>query len=421
MFPTEPAAVNKGFGAVLRNRNFMLVWIGQIICQLADKIFFVLTIALLDKYPLAAGVIEAEDGRRADLFLAFTLPAILLGSLGGIIVDRFPKKPIMIGSDLLRGALTIAIPFLPREFLILLAITFANSVIVQFFAPAEQAAIPILVKRDNLMAANALFTSTMMGAIIIGFAVGEPLLTLGQNWMGERYGQELIVGGLYLLSSIIKIPVKLKSKKRTGETEKVNPLTEFKDCLRYLKKKRLIMNAMVQLTALYCVFAALVALSIRLAEKFGLQEKQFGFFLAAAGVGMVLGAGILGHWGEKFHHKPLPLFGFLSMAFVLAVFTFIYSLPLALGLSVLLGLGAALIAVPMQTLIQQQTPPEMHGKMFGFQNHATNIALTAPLLITERLTNRFGLRPVLLVISFIVAAIGIWAWHNTRKVLKDAI
>ena len=205
MFPTAPAAVNKGFGAVLRNRNFMLVWIGQIICQLADKIFFVLTIALLEKYPLAVGVVE--DGRRADLFLAFTLPAILLGSLGGIIVDRFPKKPIMIGSDLIRGILTIAIPFLPREFLILLAITFGNSVIVQFFAPAEQASIPILVKPRNLMAANALFTSTMMGAIIIGFAVGEPLLSLGKSWLGESYGQELIVGGLYLISSVIKIPV----------------------------------------------------------------------------------------------------------------------------------------------------------------------------------------------------------------------
>ncbi|MBE9216537.1 MFS transporter [Plectonema cf. radiosum LEGE 06105] len=419
MFPTEPAAVNKGFGAVLKNRNFMLVWIGQIICQLADKIFFVLTIALLEKYPLAVGLVE--DGRRADLFLAFTLPAILLGSLGGIIVDRFPKKPIMIGSDLMRGLLTIAIPFLPREFLILLAITFANSVIVQFFAPAEQASIPILVKRENLMAANALFTSTMMGAIIIGFAVGDPLLSLGKSWLGEEYGQELIVGGLYLISSLIKVPVKLKRQKSTVEREKVNPLKEFKDCLRYLKRKRLIMNAMVQLTALYCVFAALVALSIRLAQKFGLEEKQFGFFLAAAGVGMVLGAGILGHWGDKFHHKPLPLLGFLSMAFVLAVFTFIDNLPLALALSVLLGLGAALIAVPMQTLIQQQTPPDMHGKMFGFQNHAVNIALTAPLLITERLTNYFGLRYVLLAISIIVTTIGIWAWHSTRKVLRDVI
>ncbi|MGF1676045.1 MAG: MFS transporter, partial [Rivularia sp. (in: cyanobacteria)] len=67
------------------------------------------------------------------------------------------------------------------------------------------------------------------------------------------------------------------------------------------------------------------------------------------------------------------------------------------------------------------TPPDMHGKMFGFQNHAVNIALTAPLLITERLTNYFGLRYVLLAISIIVTTIGIWAWHSTRKVLRDVI
>lgn len=420
MFPTEPAAVSRGFGAVLKNRSFMLVWIGQAICQLADKIFFVLAIALLEKYPPEPGALE--DNRRLLIYLAFTLPAVLLGSVGGVIVDRFPKKPIMIGSDLLRGLLTIAIPFLPREFLILLFITFGNSLVVQFFAPAEQAAIPILVKRENLMAANALFTSTMMGAIIVGFGVGESLLSLGKNLIGYKYGQEFIVGALYLISSLIKIPVNLagrqiKNKPKTS----FNPWMEFKDSLRHLKKNRLVLNAMLQLTALYCVFAALIALSIRLTQEFGLEEKQFGFFLAAAGVGIVLGAAILGHWGDKFHHKPLPLFGFLCMAFVLAVFTFTHSLLIALGLCAILGLGAATIGVPMQTLIQQQTPPAMHGKVFGFQNHVVNIALTVPLLVTERLTNAIGLRYTLISISAVVAVIGIWAWRNTRRVLKDVI
>ncbi|KST61992.1 MFS transporter [Mastigocoleus testarum] len=420
MFPTEPAAVSRGFGAVLKNRSFMLVWIGQAICQLADKIFFVLAIALLEKYPPEPGTLE--DNRRLLIYLAFTLPAVLLGSVGGVIVDRFPKKPIMIGSDLLRGLLTIAIPFLPREFLILLFITFGNSLIVQFFAPAEQAAIPILVKRENLMAANALFTSTMMGAIIVGFGVGESLLSLGKNLIGQKYGQEFIVGALYLISSLIKIPVNLagrqiKNKPKTS----FNPWMEFKDSLRHLKKNRLVLNAMLQLTALYCVFAALIALSIRLTQEFGLEEKQFGFFLAAAGVGIVLGAAILGHWGDRFHHKPLPLFGFLCMAFVLAVFTFTHSLLIALGLCAILGLGAATIGVPMQTLIQQQTPPAMHGKVFGFQNHVVNIALTVPLLVTERLTNAIGLRYTLISISAVVAIIGIWAWRNTRRVLKDVI
>ncbi len=420
MFPTEPAAVNNGFGVVLRNRNFMLLWIGQLLSQLADKVFFVLLVALLENYPNPPGL--ADNSKYSTLMVVFTIPAILFGSAGGVFVDRFPKKLIMVGSDVVRGLLTLLIPFLPREFLILLILTFAISTITQFFAPAEQAAIPLLVRRENLMAANALFSSTMMAALIVGFAIGEPLLSLAKDWLGPEYGQELVVTLLYLSSAGMMQPINFKDRKTISDSEPViHPWADFKQGLRYLKTNRLVLNAMLQLVTLYCVFAALTVLAIRLADEFGLKEKQFGFFLAAAGVGMVLGAAILGHWGDKFHHKPLPLIGFLMMALVLGVFTFTHKLVLALGLCALLGIGAALIGVPMQTLIQQHTPPSMHGKVFGFQNHAVNIALSAPLAITGPITDAFGLRSVLVGMSVIVAAVGVWAWQNTRRVLEDVL
>ncbi|MBG1240940.1 MFS transporter [Nostoc sp. NZL] len=420
MFPTEPAAVNNGFGALLKNRGFMLLWIGQLVSQLADKIFFVLMIALLENYSPPAGL--AQNSMYSTLMLSFTIPAILFGSAGGIFVDRLPKKLIMIGSDVVRGLLTLCLPFLPREFLILLILTFAISSVTQFFAPAEQAAIPLLVKRENLLAANALFSSTMMGALIVGFAIGEPILSLSKNLMGAEYGQEVVVGGLYILSAVIMQPIKFKEDNPHGEGWASNhPWAEFTASLRYLKKNRLILNAMLQVTTLYCVFAALTVLTIQLAEEFGLKEKQFGFFLAAAGVGMVFGAAILGHWGDKLHHKPLPLIGFLMMALVLGVFTFTHNLLVALGLCAFLGVGASLIGVPMQTLIQQQTPPTMHGKVFGFQNHAVNIALALPLAITGPLTDALGLRTVLVGMSIVVVVVGVWAWQNPRRVLQDVI
>lgn len=420
MFPTEPAAVNNGFGSLLKNRGFMLLWIGQLISQLADKVFFVLMIALLEVYPPPPGV--AQNSMYSTLMVVFTIPAILFGSAGGIFVDRLPKKLIMIGSDIVRGLLTLCLPFLPREFLILLILAFAISSVTQFFAPAEQAAIPLLVKRENLLAANALFSSTMMGALIVGFAIGEPILSLAKSWLGETYGQELVVGGLYILSALIMQPIKFTEHVNQKEQwSNAHPWAEFTESIRYLKKNRLVLNAMLQLTTLYCVFAALTVLTIQLAEEFGLKEKQFGFFLAAAGVGMVLGAGILGHWGEKFHGKPLPLIGFLLIALVLGVFTFTHNLALALCLCAVLGIGAALIGVPMQTVIQQQTPPNMHGKVFGFQNHAVNIALSVPLAITGPLTDELGLRTVLMTMSVVVVVVGFWAWKNTRRVLQDVI
>ncbi|MEH2252483.1 MFS transporter [Nostoc sp.] len=420
MFPTEPAAVNNGFSALLKNRGFMLLWIGQLLSQLADKVFFVLLIALLENYPPLPGL--AQNSMYSTLMLSFTIPAILFGSAGGIFVDRLPKKLILVGSDVVRGLLTLCLPLLPRQFLILLILTFAISTVTQFFAPAEQAAIPLLVKRENLLAANALFSSTMMGALIVGFAVGEPILSLAKSLMGEEYGQELVVGGLYILSAAIIQPIKFKEPKRPKEQRTSNnPWAEFTESLRYLKKNPLILNAMLQLTTLYCVFAALTVLTIRLAAEFGLKEKQFGFFLAAAGVGMVFGAAILGHWGDKLHHKPLPLVGFLMIALVLGMFTFTHNLLLALGLCAFLGVGAALIGVPMQTLIQQQTPPSMHGKVFGFQNHAVNIALALPLAIAGPLTDALGLRFVLVGMSIVVVVVGIWAWKNSRRVLQDVI
>lgn len=420
MFPTEPAAVNKGFGVLLRNRGFMLLWIGQLLSQLADKVFFVLMIALLENYPPPAGL--TENSMYSALMVVFTVPAILFGSAGGVFVDRFPKKLIMVGSDVVRGLLTLLIPFLPREFLILLILTFAISSVTQFFAPAEQAVIPLLVRRENLMAANALFSSTMMGALIVGFAIGEPMLSWAKHSLGPEYGQELVVAVLYLSSAGMMQPINFKDNRTIGDQEvAIHPWADFKQGLRYLKRNRLVLNAMLQLVTLYCVFAALVVLAIQLAAEFGLKEKQFGFFLAAAGVGMVIGAAILGHWGDKFHHKPLPLIGFLMMAVVLGTFTFVHKLSLALVLCAVLGIGAALIGVPMQTLIQQQTPPSMLGKVFGFQNHAINIALSAPLAITGPITDALGLRTVLVAMSVIVAVIGVWAWQNTRKVLQDVI
>ncbi|WP_250123620.1 MFS transporter [Chroococcidiopsis sp. CCMEE 29] len=418
MFPTEPPASSSGFNALLKNRPFLTLWIGQLVSQVADKIFFILLIALLNDYYAAPGM---ENSMRSTLMLTFTLPAILFGSAGGIFVDRFSKKQVLVGSDLIRGLLTMAIPWLPREFLILLVLTFLISTITQFFAPAEQATIPLLVRRENLMAANALFTTTMMAGLIVGFAVGEPILSLSRTW-GEDYGREILVGGLYLVSAGLMqlIPIK-EAALDPAQLATVHPLSDLKAGLRYLKQNRLVWNAMLQLTMLYSVFAALTVLTIDLASEIGLKSTQFGFLLAAAGVGMVFGAGILGNWGDRFHHKPLPLIGFLSMAFVLGVFSFINNLWLGLGLSILMGLGASMIGVPMQTLIQQQTPPAMHGKVFGFQNNAVNIALSAPLAITGPLTDAIGLRNVLVGMSLLVILVGVWAWHNTRRVLRNVL
>jgi MFS family permease len=428
MHPASPPPDRSGLDALLRNRPFLALWTGQLLAQVADKIFYVLLIILLKTGGYTPGQ-NTEHSMLSAVMIAYTLPAIVFGSAAGIVVDRFSKKQMLIACNVIRAVLIVALPFLPKAFVVLLTMTFLVSTVTQFFAPAEAAAIPLAVGREGLMSANALFASSTMGGIIVGMTIGEPLF----SWVKHSFGaasQEFLLGGLYLISAGLIYTMRIKEAHAGSSGKNVHPWQDLKEGLRYLKHNHLVSNAMVQLTILYSVFAALQVLAIALSGKIGLKETQFGFLLAAAGVGMVFGAAFLGHWGDRFHQKPLPLIGFLMMGFVLAMFAFVRQLWVGFGLSALFGFGASLINGPMQALIQEKTPESMRGKVFGLENNAINIALSLPLALTGPLTDAvskavgsddLGLRIVLLSLGFLVSVMGMAAWRHTRKVLQDVV
>ena len=428
MHPASPPPDRSGLDALLRNRPFLALWTGQLLAQVADKIFYVLLIILLKTGGYTPGQ-NTEHSMLSAVMIAYTLPAIVFGSAAGIVVDRFSKKQMLIACNVIRAVLIIALPFLPKAFVVLLTMTFLVSTVTQFFAPAEAAAIPLAVGREGLMSANALFASSTMGGIIVGMTIGEPLF----SWVKHSFGaasQEFLLGGLYLISAGLIYTMRIKEAHPGSSGKNVHPWQDLKEGLRYLKHNHLVSNAMVQLTILYSVFAALQVLAIALSGKIGLKETQFGFLLAAAGVGMVFGAAFLGHWGASFHQKPLPLIGFLMMGFVLAMFAFVRHLWVGFGLSAVFGFGASLINGPMQALIQEKTPESMRGKVFGLENNAINIALSLPLALTGPLTDAvskavgsddLGLRIVLLSLGFLVSVMGMAAWRHTRKVLQDVV
>jgi MFS family permease len=428
MHPASPPPDRSGLDALLRNRPFLALWTGQLLAQVADKIFYVLLIILLKTGGYTPGQ-NTEHSMLSAVMIAYTLPAIVFGSAAGIVVDRFSKKQMLIACNVIRAVLIVALPFLPKAFVVLLTMTFLVSTVTQFFAPAEAAAIPLAVGREGLMSANALFASSTMGGIIVGMTIGEPLF----SWVKHSFGaasQEFLLGGLYLISAGLIYAMRIKEAHPGSSGKNVHPWQDLKEGLRYVKHNHLVSNAMVQLTILYSVFAALQVLAIALSGKIGLKETQFGFLLAAAGVGMVFGAAFLGHWGASFHQKPLPLIGFLMMGFVLAMFAFVRHLWVGFGLSALFGFGASLINGPMQALIQEKTPESMRGKVFGLENNAINIALSLPLALTGPLTDAvskavgsddLGLRIVLLSLGFLVSVMGMAAWRHTRKVLQDVV
>ena len=390
-----------GFGDVLRNRDFLYLWLGQIFSQLPDKVFIILAVALM-----AAHFKEAGASMQSAFFVAHSMPAILFGSIAGVFVDRWSKKNVLVFSNIFRGILVLLLPLFPDSFAYILLLTFLVSTLTQFFAPAETSAIPLILPRKDLLIANSLFTATMSVSIVFGFALGAPALALVG---GADYGHWL-VGGAYLVSGLILSLV------RTGEennppSEQTSPWADLKEGLDYIRGNKIVQAALIQLLVLYSLLAALNILSIRLTKKLGLQDEQFGFLLAATGVGFAIGTWGLGRYGQRFARNSLAVTGSLVIALALGLIAFVSNLWGVLALCVLMGSAAALVMAPMQTAIQEETPEDLRGKVFGLQNNVVNIASTVPLALAGIAVDLFGLRPVILGL----AAVSLGAAFISRK------
>jgi MFS family permease len=421
-----------GFAPVLKNRNFLALWSGQVFSQLADKVYLVLMIALIASRFQDTN--QTISGWVSVLMIAFTIPAVLFGSVAGVFVDRWSKKAVLVSTNILRGILVLAVPTLlwitqgwksfydlPVGFYVLLGITFLVSTLTQFFAPAEQAVIPLIVNSQNLLAANSLYTTTMMASLIIGFAVGEPVLALADTLVrqlvsGWDFGKELVVGGFYVIAGLLLLLLKTGENRETPEGEPPHVWQDIREGLSYVRHHRRIRNALIQLVILFSVFAAISVLAVRLAETLpGLKASQFGFLLSAAGVGMACGAAILGYWNQRLSHAQLSLYGSVGMAgSLVGVGLFTHHLALTLLMTTFLGGFAAMVAIPMQTTIQAETPPEMRGKVFGLQNNAINIALSLPLALAGFAETLLGLRTVFFGLAALVIAGGVLNWYISR-------
>jgi len=130
--------------AALRQRNFALLWFGQLISLTGD---YVLIVALpFYTYQLTGSVLAT-----GVMFLVQALPGLFLGSLAGVFVDRWDRRWTMIASDLLRaGVLLFLLLVRSRDLVwIIYAVAFTEQLVSLFFIPAKGAIIPNLVEEQH--------------------------------------------------------------------------------------------------------------------------------------------------------------------------------------------------------------------------------------------------------------------------------
>src|SRR3989440_4251044 len=167
------ATPSGGFLTLLRKRNFLRLWLAQLISM---------TIFNASNYALLV-LIEEVTGSTTLVGLAiicFSLPALLFGAPAGVYVDRMNKRRVLWASNCLRAIATflfvIALLLNRHQLIPIYLLTFLISCIGQFFTPAEGSSIPLLVNEDELVPALSLFNITLMLAQAIGFILFAPLV-----------------------------------------------------------------------------------------------------------------------------------------------------------------------------------------------------------------------------------------------------
>ncbi len=159
---------------LFRNRNFIPLWIGQMVSYIGDQFTLVAALAVVSK--LAArnsGIIEAGLG------ISNAAPLIILGLIGGVLVDRLDRRLVMIGSDVVRGIALFSLLLINNDssrlwiFFLVLATTGAAGTL---FYPARASALPAIVARRTLAAANALIEAGFVIALVFGSLLAGVLI-----------------------------------------------------------------------------------------------------------------------------------------------------------------------------------------------------------------------------------------------------
>src|SRR5574344_600051 len=215
----------RGYGALFSNRSFCMLWFAQIFSQFADRIIFVVFVTIIALHFDPSG---KSTSLQSWLYIAFTIPAVLLTAIAGVFIDIWDKKIVMIVTNILRGIIILMLPLFDSTLISLYILAFLLSSVTQFFVPAEASIIPSVANKYQLMTANSLFATTMMASLIFGFALGDPMINLlGINSVHYGIGAFFFIAAISLFFVNYK-PVEKKENKSTF-------MQDLKEGLLYIK------------------------------------------------------------------------------------------------------------------------------------------------------------------------------------------
>ena len=407
--------------SVLKNRRFLLLWSAQAISQTAQN---AVTITLV----IEVGHLSSFSVQHSLIVLAFIVPAVLLGPIAGVFVDHAEKRFVLTSANFLRAVVVIGYALIKPDwptgtillFMYVLSIVF--STISQFFSQAEASTIPQLVGPDQLLVANSFFELTLIASQVIGFSMLGPLLIK----LTSPTVLYLFVASLYLVCTALvwllpPLPASIKEASSGGlRSELVTALREIREIVDFLISRGSVTAAIVDLSTVTAIFLMLGTLGVGLvASVLHLPSNDLAFLMASGGLGLVATLFLVSRIGDRYPRGTLIDVGLagigvgiVGMAVTNDLIGLLFggmspgsrsllALPVIVALAVLIGAGSALVTVPAQTVLQEDTPVEMRGRVFASLFTVSSALSVLPVLLTGVLADILGLQWVMGMIGLL--------------------
>ena len=407
-----------------RNRELRLVFLSQVVSFLGDWFTDVALLGLvldLTGSPVAASLV----------LVASMLPVFLVTPLAGPMVDAFDRRKLILGVSVCQAGAALLLLGV-NESTVWLAIA-ARAVIAAlsaFVAPAVQAAIPNLVEPDDLPAANALLGSVWGAMLAIGAAAGG-LFTVAFGRRASFLADAVTFVLAGLLIALVRRPM---NAPHGEETRRFRPVSDTVEAFRYAASSRPLMLLLCSKAGLGLAGGVVPLLAVYGKEVFGAGDAGIGLLLAARGAGALVGPFV----GQRrlnriarssgLEERVGTIGGILFLCGAGAVVYGTGYLAVAASPALAVALGAAFIGHlgggAQWTLsnlgLQLATPDLLRGRIFAADFALLTLTMSTSFLVSGWASDRFGPRPVTVVLALVASAWGLLYLCVTRTVRQPS-
>ncbi len=402
--------MNKNISTVLKNSNFVKLWLTQ---------FLSIFVVSLLNFVLIVRIFEETHSNTAIavFWVIYNLPTVFLGLFAGVFVDYWSKRKVLLLTNLFQAVAALLYLTLNHKIWPIYGVVFFYSLIDEFFRPAQEAALPSFVKKERLPLANSLMVLSLQGAAVAGYTVAGPLMRFISEHSIFFLGSILLLLGAIVAALLpIDRPANHRKPLQNGFS---GFLDDLKEGYKIIVRERKIWSSLLLMTLVGATSTLVVALAPAIAKEiFGIDLRDIGVWMVpAASVGVVLTSAAIDRLLQLFSRRGLTRLGFiiLGLNFLLLPFlgiTVTSNRGFIILVALLGGFAVVTTNASPKTAVQENTPFNNRGRVFGALRTLITFASSVPMVLGAALADLVGLRPVL---AFAGAIIIVGSFYLLRK------